>query len=99
LVLLEPLLKAQLQTGFCVQVSGVRRSNGKHDQVVEDQVSRVTSLNRNIHTGNMGAVILFKRGGGGGSRRRVAMVRKAASASGCAEVGSLQCKVLEGGCS
>jgi hypothetical protein len=57
------------------------------------------SLNNNIHTGNAGTVILLKRGGGGGGKQRVAMARKAASASGCAEVGSLQRKVGEGGCS
>jgi hypothetical protein len=66
--LLEPPIKSQLHKGFCVQVSGVHRSNGRYDQVVEDQLSRVTSLNRNIHTGNMGGVILFKLGGGGGAR-------------------------------
>ncbi len=63
--LLEPPLKAQLHTGICVQVSGVCRSNGRHDQVVEDKLSPVTSLTCNIHTGNAGMVILFKRGGGG----------------------------------
>jgi hypothetical protein len=46
------------------------------------------SLNCNIHTSNMGAVILFERGGSGGGGWQVAMLRKAASASGCAEVGS-----------
>ncbi len=63
--LLKTMLKAQLHTGFCVQVSRVRRSNGRHDRV-EDQLSQVTNLNRKIHTGNAGAVILFKRGGRGG---------------------------------
>jgi hypothetical protein len=57
------------------------------------------SLNCNIHTGNAGMVILLKPGGGGGSGRRVAMARKAASASGCAKVGSLQRKVGKSRCS
>jgi hypothetical protein len=51
------------------------------------------------HTGNAGRVILLKHGSRGGSGQRVAMASKAASASGCAEVGSLWREVGEGGCS